>query len=65
MERNDVFWMVKGAGPTSAIHDSKTSAKCEAIRLARANPGERFYVLVAETAYQVADVAEIDLQIPF
>lgn len=39
------FWMVLGYGTPTVRHHSKQSAKTEAERLARINPGESFVVL--------------------
>ena len=50
------FWMVLGSGEPTLRHPSRQSAKREAERLARANPGEEFVVLEA-----VATVAKCDL----
>lgn len=57
------FWMVLGSGTPTVRHPSKQSAKNEAERLARQNPGEEFVVLeslatvcVAEMQWQLNDV---------
>ena len=41
------FWMVKGAGATSVIHNTEWSAIAEAERLALLHPGQEFAVLVS------------------
>lgn len=51
-----MFWMVKGHGPTQCQHDSLASAKTEAERLARLNPGETFTVLQAIGAVKRTDM---------
>lgn len=66
MDTNDTFWMIKGDGPTNYVHTTEESARQEARRLARENPGTRFYVLQATKAFFVNDIIEIDLDtIPF
>jgi hypothetical protein len=63
---SETFWMVKGNGPTSFVHDSPQSAADEAKRLARENPGKQFYVLQAMKGYVTNDLVEFDLSyIPF
>ena len=65
------FWMVKGAGPASVMHDSQRGAEREAERLARENPGQRFFVLEAIAMHRRVDVERIalrgdpDAEIPF
>ena len=65
----EAFWMVKGPGPASARHDTRSSAEREAERLARANPGQDFYVLQAIALIRKVDVERIalcaDEHIPF
>lgn len=56
------FWMVKGVGPTQHRHVTRADAECEAERLARLNPGERFFVLEAVTAHIRYDVHRIVLK---
>jgi hypothetical protein len=51
------FWMVLGSGPSRCRHPSKESAKNEAERLARLNPGSEFVVLEA-----IATVVKQDVQ---
>ena len=46
---DSLFWIVwnpRGDNP-QVKHDTMTDAQCEAIRLAKHNPGENFYVLEA------------------
>lgn len=47
MEEQKPFWMVYGAGQRAPEyrHDTRESAENEAKRLARFNPGIRFFVL--------------------
>ncbi len=64
------FWMVKGLGPSSFMHESPSSAEDEAERLARENPGQRFYVLEAVSAFRRVEVERItfrdeDEELPF
>lgn len=49
MNEDQMFWVVWNpkAGPPTFEHDSASAARAEATRLARQNPGERFYVLAA------------------
>lgn len=57
------FWMVwspQGNTPTYK-HATYESARDEAIRLARVNPGKRFYVLTATEYYEVNDVRMVVL----
>jgi hypothetical protein len=68
MQQN-TFWMVytpQGTAPTKQ-HSSIESATREAERLARANPGKEFYVLVAIEGRCVNDMQRISLgmEIPF
>lgn len=65
------FWMVwnpEGRAPTYR-HTSEGSAKTEAERLARANPGQTFVVLESVCARRVDDMICIDMRaddgIPF
>jgi hypothetical protein len=65
MATNDPFWMVwseRGHAPTYK-HDSNRSATSEAERLARTNPGERFYVLRAMRYVERHDVIRVELNI--
>ena len=39
------FWMVLGLGTPTYRHETKDSARVEAERLARINPGQEFVVL--------------------
>ena len=50
------FWMVLGNGTPTFRHETILSAKNEAERLARINPGQTFFVLAA-----VAAVCKTDL----
>ncbi len=64
------FWMVWGihSGPPTFQHQSEESARNEAERLARLNPGKQFVVLESVAAYTKTDVAVTDLRpniIPF
>jgi hypothetical protein len=65
-----IFWMVwnpAGRNPTEQ-HLSQSLATAEAERLARINPGEKFYVLRATHLRQVNDMRRVDLvdyPIPF
>lgn len=64
------FWMVFGEGQRApaVMHHSPESATDEARRLARTNPGLRFFVLEAKRGYMTADPIteiEIDDGIPF
>lgn len=69
MQDEDAFWMVWNPGrdqPTHR-HETRDAAMQEARRLARLNPGERFYVLAAESvAMKIdVDVRELIHRIPF
>ena len=56
MNSLDVFWVVwnPGAGLPRVKHNTEQKAKNEAERLALLNPGQRFYVLEANTVSEVA-----------
>lgn len=56
------FWMVKGAGPASAIHHSRGAAEAEAQRLARLHPGNEFFVMEAVAVHRKVDVERIVLR---
>ena len=51
------FWMVMGQGDPVCRHASETSAREEAERLARLNPGQEFTVLQS-----VASVVKSDMR---
>lgn len=55
------FWMVKGAGPASAIHGTRHEAEREAQRLARNHPGVAFYVMQTIACHRKVDVERISL----
>lgn len=63
------YWCVwcEGGGSPTVKHDDFSSARSEAQRLARQNPGKRFAVLAAAVAYIKDDVREVrfDDGIPF
>lgn len=71
---DDIFfcvWNPRGSVPTFR-HGDLGSAKDEAKRLARVNPGHTFYVLAGVLAYTKNDVIETrlaetdpDFQVPF
>ncbi|WP_371346503.1 hypothetical protein [Ancylobacter sp. IITR112] len=63
-QHDDQFWMVYGLGqrPPVVRHKTLASASDEAVRLARLNPGMRFYVLEAISAAVKIDVETIDLR---
>ena len=52
------FWVVwaDGGGAPTVKHETIERAKAESIRLARANPGQRFIVLQAVGACEKNDV---------
>lgn len=53
------FWIVWNPGssrPPTRRHRSEESARCEAERLARLNPGQQFIVLRAVASARVVDV---------
>ncbi len=64
------FWLVwrpDGAAPAFQ-HPTEQSARTEAERLARLNPGRQFVVLETVAAYSKTDVVTVDLRpdpIPF
>lgn len=63
---NKPFWMVYGmgqGGPTYR-HHSLESAKTEATRLARANPGVQFFILETIGTVEKVDVVFTDLRVP-
>lgn len=60
-KREPLFWCVwcDGGGSPTVKHKHFGTAKREAQRLARENPGRRFVVLAAALAYQKYDLQEI------
>lgn len=58
-DRPKPFWMVKGHGPASAIHHSRSAAEAEAQRLARTHPGNEFFVMEAVAMHRRIDVERI------
>lgn len=50
------FWMVLGSGTPTCRHPSKKSARTEAERLARLNPGQEFVVLESLATVIKSDV---------
>lgn len=56
------FWMVKGKGPSSAVHYSLEAAQAEAKRLAREAPGVVFVVLESVSAHFKVDVESVDVR---
>lgn len=50
------FWMVVGNGPPVHRHDTFESAKAEAERLARLNPGQEFAVMASIAVCKKTDV---------
>jgi hypothetical protein len=61
-----LVWNEQGRNPT-VKHDSVYSARDEAERLARKNPGQTFHVLALMDSCRLADViwANNDEEIPF
>jgi hypothetical protein len=63
-----LVWRSGGANPTKR-HETDGDAMNEAARLARANPGVRFYVLTAERYCEVAETPvtwqTLDPPVPF
>lgn len=51
------FWMVVGRGVPCVKHDSEQSARAEASRLAKNNPGEPFTVLES-----IATACKVEVQ---
>jgi hypothetical protein len=59
------FWLVwspNGLAPPRFRHDTKQAAETEAVRLARLNRGEEFFVLEAVSSARVQDVQLTDLR---
>lgn len=56
-----LFWCVwcDGGGNPTVKHDDYQTARREAQRLARSNPGARFVVLAAAVAFEKRDLDEI------
>lgn len=54
---NPKFWMVLGLGTPTFRHESRVSAKAEAERLARMNPGQSFVVLESMATVVKSDLA--------
>jgi hypothetical protein len=60
-----VVWCPTGGSPT-VRHSTKDLANAEAERLARANPGSRFYVLLATRFVERSDIRIVELDdLPF
>jgi len=71
------FWLVwcEGGGAPTAKHQHFESAKREAQRLARMNPGHRFTVMAAtvgftkrdldETRFRLCDLPDLGDEVPF
>lgn len=57
--RPEPFWMVKGVGPTFAIHHTRSAAEDEAQRLARLHPGHMFFVMEAVAMHRRVDVERV------
>lgn len=68
-EPNNFFWVVwqPEHGPFTYRHPSHESAKGEAQRLARVNPGKRFYLLQCYGYLEKHDVdfVEFERELPF
>ncbi len=56
------FWMVKGMGEPHASHDSEELATAEAMRLARINPGQYFYIMESIKVVKKTEVTIVDLR---
>ena len=67
--RDVAFYMVfcQGRDAPKRMHETQDSARREAERLARSNPGEVFYVLRAMEFRQVNDMSrgQLDEPLPF
>ncbi|MDQ0305300.1 hypothetical protein [Ancylobacter polymorphus] len=63
-QHDDQFWMVYGLGqrPPAVRHPTEQSAADEAKRLARLNPGIRFYVLEPVSVSVKQDIETVDLR---
>ena len=66
MAHEPLFWCVwcDGGGSPTVKHRDFVTARQEAQRLARANPGKRFVVLAAAVAYQKRDLDEVRFSEP-
>ncbi|MBS1724998.1 MAG: hypothetical protein JSS66_18825 [Armatimonadetes bacterium] len=62
MEPIKIFWMVHGNGPCHVRHATQEIAVAEAKRLARLNPGERFYVTEATSVHFKNDVQSVSIR---
>lgn len=62
MAQQAPFFLVwcEGGGSPTARHHTFSIAKAEAMRLARANPGRRFTVMVAVQGVEVSDLKEVE-----
>lgn len=60
MKSEPLFWCVwaENGGSPTVKHLTVGTARKEAQRLARSNPGQRFIVLAAALAYEKTDVVE-------
>ena len=58
----DPFYMVQGNGPSRVRHSDLASARREANRLARANPGNAFFVMAAVEGFVKDDVRRIEIR---
>ena len=58
------YWMVLGNGAPRYRHQTLGSARTEAERLAKANPGTRFTILLAVASCEVQSVTWQDLKQP-
>ena len=69
MDEKKMFWMVysrNGRHPPKFEHNNRDGARAEAERLARLNPGLRFYILEATDTVVVENPCKWeDLSIPF
>lgn len=65
-ETGEAFWMVwnEGGGTPRRRHTFRNDAEREADRLALANPGQRFYVLIAESFAERNDLRRVKLEEP-
>jgi hypothetical protein len=58
------FWMVWNPDdyPPRVCHDTEAAAETEAERLARTNPGVKFYLLEATQMFEVNNLRRIDMR---